>query len=152
MVQLLGSRDELLHVIEREFNADIHVRGNEVTVSGPPAETALVSALFAELIELLGKGTELSPDAVERAAAMLRVEHGVRPAEVLTQGILSSRGRTFYQAELSRYTPHCPYTPSCSEYAARALDKHVTARGSWLTLRRLVRCRPGTRGGSDPVP
>ena len=40
MVSLLGSGDELLHVIEREFNADIHVRGNEITATGNPAETA----------------------------------------------------------------------------------------------------------------
>ena len=43
MVSLLGSGDELLHVIEREFNADIHVRGNEITATGSPAETALVT-------------------------------------------------------------------------------------------------------------
>ncbi len=117
MVQLLGSRDELLSVIEREFNADIHVRGNEITVSGSPAETALVSELFAELIELLSKGAELSPDAVERAAAMLRVERGVRPAEVLTQGILSSRGRTIR-----------PKTLNQKRYAD-AIDKHTIVFG-----------------------
>ena len=49
MVALLGTGDELLHVIEREFAADIHVRGNEITVSGPPSETALVAKLFDEL-------------------------------------------------------------------------------------------------------
>jgi phosphate starvation-inducible PhoH-like protein len=113
MVTLLGSRDELLHVIEREFNADIHVRGNEITVSGAPAETALVGALFAELVELLSKGAELSPDAVERAAAMMRAEHGVRPAEVMTQGILSSRGRTIR-----------PKTLNQKRYAD-AIDKHT---------------------------
>jgi phosphate starvation-inducible protein PhoH and related proteins len=117
MVQLLGSRDELLSVIEREFNADIHVRGNEITVSGTPAETALVSKLFAELIELLSKGAELSPDAVERAASMLRVERGVRPAEVLTQGILSSRGRTIR-----------PKTLNQKRYAD-AIDKHTIVFG-----------------------
>ena len=46
MVALLGTGDEVLHVIEREFAADIHVRGNEITVSGPPSETALVAKLF----------------------------------------------------------------------------------------------------------
>ena len=51
MVGLLGTRDELLHVIEREFSADIHVRGNEITVSGPPAETELISRVFGELLE-----------------------------------------------------------------------------------------------------
>jgi phosphate starvation-inducible PhoH-like protein len=117
MVALLGSRDELLNVIEREFNADIHVRGNEITVSGSPAETALVSELFAELIELLGKGTELSADSVERAAAMLRAERGVRPAEVLTQGILSARGRTIR-----------PKTLNQKRYAD-AIDKHTIVFG-----------------------
>src|SRR5215469_4506921 len=113
MVGLLGTRDELLHVIEREFSADIHVRGNEITVSGPPAETALVDALFAELLELQSKGAELSPDAVERAAGMLRAEHGVRPAEILTAGILSARGRTIR-----------PKTLNQKRYAD-AIDKHT---------------------------
>src|SRR2546421_8154431 len=66
MVSLLGSGDELLHVIERSFRADIHVRGNEITATGNPAETALVTALFDELVELLRKGTDLTADAVER--------------------------------------------------------------------------------------
>jgi phosphate starvation-inducible PhoH-like protein len=102
MVSLLGSRDEMLRVIEREFAADIHVRGNEITVTGRPAETALVSALFEELIELLANGAELSADAVERAAAMLRRERGVRPAEVLTLDILSARGRTIRPKTLNQ--------------------------------------------------
>jgi phosphate starvation-inducible protein PhoH and related proteins len=117
MVALLGSRDELLNVIEREFNADIHVRGNEITVSGAPTETALVSELFAELIELLGKGAELSADSVERAASMLRAERGIRPAEVLTQGILSARGRTIR-----------PKTLNQKRYAD-AIDKHTIVFG-----------------------
>ena len=70
MVGLLGTGDELLHVIEREFSADIHVRGNEITVSGPSAEIGLVGALFSELLELQRSGAELTADAVERAAAI----------------------------------------------------------------------------------
>ena len=113
MVSLLGSGDELLHVIEREFDADIHVRGNEITATGTPAETALVTALFDELVELLRKGTDLTADAVERTAAMLRAERGVRPADVLTVGILSARGRTIRPKTLNqkRYTD--------------AIDKHT---------------------------
>jgi phosphate starvation-inducible protein PhoH and related proteins len=102
MVSLLGSGDELLHVIERDFDADIHVRGNEITATGTPAETALVTALFDELVELLRKGAELNVDAVERTAAMLRAERGVRPADVLTVGILSSRGRTIRPKTLNQ--------------------------------------------------
>ena len=113
MVSLLGSGDELLHVIEREFDADIHVRGNEVTATGTPAETALVTALFDELVELLRKGTDLTADAVERTAAMLRAERGVRPADVLTVGILSARGRTIR-----------PKTLNQKRYAD-AIDKHT---------------------------
>ena len=113
MVSLLGSGDELLHVIEREFDADIHVRGNEITATGTPAETALVTAFFDELVELLRKGTELTADGVERTAAMLRAERGVRPADVLTVGILSARGRTIR-----------PKTLNQKRYAD-AIDKHT---------------------------
>ena len=113
MVSLLGSGDELLHVIEREFDADIHVRGNEITATGTPAETALVTALFDELVELLRKGTDLTADAVEQTAAMLRAERGVRPADVLTVGILSARGRTIR-----------PKTLNQKRYAD-AIDKHT---------------------------
>jgi phosphate starvation-inducible PhoH-like protein len=100
-------------VIEREFSADIHVRGNEITVSGPPAETALVDKLFSELLELQRKGTELTPDAIERAVGMLRAEQGVRPADVLTQGILSSRGRTIRPKTLNQ------------KHYVDAIDKHT---------------------------
>ena len=113
MVALLGTGDELLHVIEREFAADIHVRGNEITVSGPPSETELVAKLFDELLESQRRGADLSPDAVERVAAMLRAEHTVRPADVLTQGILSARGRTIR-----------PKTLNQKNYAD-AIDKHT---------------------------
>ncbi len=116
MVGLLGTGDELLHVIEREFSADIHVRGNEITVSGPLAETDLVGRLFSELLELQRKGAELSPDTIERTLGMLRGDHGepgLRPADVLTQGILSSRGRTIRPKTLNQ------------KHYADAIDKHT---------------------------
>ncbi len=117
MVGLLGTRDELLQVIERELAAtDIHVRGNEITVSGPPRETELVGRLFGELLELQRKGAELSPDAVERTLAMLRGGDGqaaFRPADVLTQGILSARGRTIRPKTLNQ------------KHYADAIDKHT---------------------------
>jgi phosphate starvation-inducible protein PhoH and related proteins len=94
MVSLLGSRDELLHVIEKAFDADIHVRGNEVTITGAAEESARVAALFEELTKLLAGGTELTADGVERVVAMLRKKSGIRPADVLSLGILSARGRT----------------------------------------------------------
>ena len=57
------------------------------------------------------------------------------------------------QREVSARRPGvCRFTPSCSEYAAQAVTAHGAARGGVLTLRRLLRCRPGGRRGADPVP
>lgn len=59
----------------------------------------------------------------------------------------------YYQREISpRRRPCCRFTPTCSAYAVEALETHGALRGSWLTVRRLVRCRPGAAGGADAVP
>lgn len=47
----------------------------------------------------------------------------------------------------------CRYTPSCSHYAVEALQKHGFWRGTWLSVKRVVRCNPWCDGcGEDPVP
>ena len=58
-----------------------------------------------------------------------------------------------YQMFFSAWMPSaCKFYPSCSQYAANAIQLHGARRGSWLALRRLVRCNPFTRGGVDLVP
>ena len=52
----------------------------------------------------------------------------------------------------SRWRPAvCRFYPSCSEYALQAILKYGPLRGSWMALRRLLRCHPFHPGGSDPV-
>ncbi|MGE0601035.1 MAG: membrane protein insertion efficiency factor YidD [Dehalococcoidia bacterium] len=48
--------------------------------------------------------------------------------------------------------PVCRYSPTCSNYSVEALQRHGALRGSWLTVRRLVRCNPWGGRGYDPVP
>ncbi|MGH3695982.1 MAG: membrane protein insertion efficiency factor YidD [Pseudonocardiaceae bacterium] len=59
----------------------------------------------------------------------------------------------FYRRWISpALPPSCRFSPSCSAYAIEALVVHGVLRGSWLTVRRLLRCGPWHPGGVDPVP
>ena len=95
MVSLVGAHDEMLRTIEREFpRLDVHVRGNEVNLTGPREEVSLVETLIDEMLEVIAAGSPINRDAIERSVHMLREQTRERPAEVLTQNIVSSRGRT----------------------------------------------------------
>ena len=59
----------------------------------------------------------------------------------------------FYQVVISpMLPPRCRYTPTCSQYAVEALQKHGAYKGSMLALRRICRCHPFGGSGYDPVP
>jgi putative membrane protein insertion efficiency factor len=77
------------------------------------------------------------------------------PTQLLSRGLaallLALIG--FYRQWISPLLgPRCRFIPSCSAYGLEAISRHGPWRGSWLTLRRLLRCHPFTACGCDPVP
>ncbi|MCW2540670.1 MAG: PhoH family protein [Frankiales bacterium] len=93
MVGLLGPGDELLRLMEARLESEIHVRGNEITVTGEPGDNAIAIRLFEELLALMATGQHLTPDAVARSLGILQADTQHRPAEVLSLNILSRRGK-----------------------------------------------------------
>ena len=71
---------------------------------------------------------------------------------MLKKGIISLI--RFYQKFLSplKWRTHCIYTPTCSEYAVQAISKYVIIKGILLSVWRILRCNPFSKGGYDPVP
>ncbi len=117
VVAVLGVADEFLNIIEREFDAEVHVRGNEVNLSGDRGEVALIERLLDELVTMVRTGQGLTAETVERVIGMLRTETQERPADVLTLNILSNRGRTIR-----------PKTLNQKRYVD-AIDKHTVVFG-----------------------
>ena len=105
VVGLLGSADGNLRALEAGLSADIHVRGNTVTLSGQAADVALAERVISELIAIAAGGQNLSPETVRRSIAMVVGEDGkgdASPAEVLTLDILSRRGKTIRPKTLNQ--------------------------------------------------
>jgi len=101
------------------------------------------------LAEMIGCGNNLflvAPSTFRHVHADGSASHG----RLVDRMIAAIR---VYQREISpKRAPVCHFTPSCSAYAVEALQRHGARRGTWLTVRRLIRCRPGAGRGADPVP
>ncbi|MEU2436898.1 PhoH family protein [Streptomyces rubradiris] len=162
MVTVLGSGDSLLRVIERAFPAaDIHVRGNEISAVGDPVDVALISRVFDEMMLVLRTGQPMTEDAVERSIAMLKAsENGTNdgpetPAQVLTQNILSSRGRTIrpktlnqkrYVDAIDKHTIVFGIGPAGTGKTYLAMAKAVQALQS-KQVNRIILTRPAVEAG-----
>ncbi len=156
MVALLGTRDELLRTIERQFpHTTIHVRGNEFTISGPSADVALVERLLDELLAVIDGGQALGRDAVERSIGMLRAQSTERPADVLTMNIVSSRGRTIrpktlgqkrYVDAIDEHTIVFGIGPAGTGKTYLAMAKAVAALQA-KRVNRIILTRPAVEAG-----
>ncbi|WP_017935626.1 PhoH family protein [Nocardioides sp. Iso805N] len=117
MVSVLGPADEHLGIIESHFDADVHVRGNRITLHGEPHEIALIERVLEEVVQIIRTGQGVSGETVERVIAMLRAETTEKPADVLSLNILSNRGRSIR-----------PKTLNQKRYVD-AIDKHTVTFG-----------------------
>ncbi|MDQ4031945.1 MAG: PhoH family protein [Actinomycetota bacterium] len=154
VLSLLGSRDENLRVIEDLLAADVHVRGNEATLSGAAADVAFAERAFGELLILASRGQQLAPDAVRRTLVML--EQGeAEPAEVLSLDILSRRGRTIrpktlnqkrYVDAIDRYTIVFGIGPAGTGKTYLAMAKAVQALQA-KQVNRIILTRPAVEAG-----
>ena len=102
VVGLLGSADENLRALERALAADLHVRGNAITLSGEPADVALAERVVTELLAVVAGGQPLTQDAIRHSVGMVTGSEDASPAEVLTLDILSRRGKTIRPKTLNQ--------------------------------------------------
>ena len=155
MVALLGPRDEHLALIEKAFAADVHVRGNQITLRGESAEVALAERLLDELVTIIRTGQGITPETVERAIGILRTESHERPADVLSLNILSNRGRTIrpktlnqkrYVEAIDKHTIVFGIGPAGTGKTYLAMAKAVQALQS-KNVNRIILTRPAVEAG-----
>ncbi len=156
MVALLGPRDELLRTMERQFPlVDTHVRGNEMSFTGPAGELEIIDGLVDELLTIVATGQPLNRDAVERSIVMLRSQTAERPADVLTMNIVSNRGRTIrpktlnqkrYVDAIDQHTVVFGIGPAGTGKTYLAMAKAVAALQA-KQVSRIILTRPAVEAG-----
>ena len=94
MVALFGTEDRLLKTLESTYpTVEVHARGNAIVLNGNATQVAAAKVLVEEMIQLIQAGKDLLPQDLTRSAKI--IENGnLKPADVLSQSILSSRGKT----------------------------------------------------------
>jgi phosphate starvation-inducible PhoH-like protein len=157
MVSLLGPGDEYLGIIEGGFEAEIHVRGNRITMRGNPGEVALAERLLDELVTIIRTGQGVTSETVERAIEMLRQETTERPADVLSMNILSNRGRSIrpktlnqkrYVDSIDKNTITFGIGPAGTGKTYLAMAKAVQALQA-KQINRIILTRPAVEAGES---
>ena len=155
MVSVLGPGDAHLGIIERAFDARVHVRGNRVTLSGEPAEIALAERLLDEIVTIIRTGQGVTSETVERIVAMMKVETTERPADVFSLNILSNRGRTIrpktvnqkrYVDSIDKHTITFGIGPAGTGKTYLAMAKAVQALHA-KDVTRIILTRPAVEAG-----
>jgi phosphate starvation-inducible PhoH-like protein len=104
MVALFGSEDRLLKTLESTYpDVEVHARGNSIVLAGKTSQVAAAKQLVEEMIELIQAGQDLLPQDFTRSARMIE-DGAARPADVLSQSIISSRGKTIRPKTLGQKT------------------------------------------------
>ncbi len=162
MMGLLGSRDSLLRLLEEGLAADIHVRGNRVTLKGAAADVALAERTIRELLALQESGSLITPDTVRHTIGMLvdptttgGPTAAESPSQVLGLNILSRRGRTIrpktlnqkrYVDAIDAHTIVFGIGPAGTGKTYLAMAKAVQALQS-KQMNRIILTRPAVEAG-----
>ena len=103
MVQALGANDEVLRLIEDAYPAvELQARGNELAVSGPAADVLRTERLVTEVRTMAANNATVTPQTLAQLIGMLKAQSAIKPADVLSVSILSSRGRTIRPKTLNQ--------------------------------------------------
>lgn len=155
MVNVVGPQDEFLAILERELNADVHVRGNQVTFTGEPGHVARAAEVLTELVTIVRTGQGLTADEVERVVGMVTGPGDAQPSDVLTHNILSSRGRTIrpktlnqkrYVDAIDAHTVVFAIGPAGTGKTYLAMAKAVSALQA-KEVNRIILTRPAIEAG-----
>ena len=152
---LLGSADDNLRALERSLTAELHARGNTVSISGAPADVALAERVVTELTALVARGQTLTPEIVRHSVTMLTGDANESPAEVLSLDILSRRGKTIrpktlnqkrYVDAIDKNTIVFGIGPAGTGKTYLAMAKAVNALQS-KQVNRIILTRPAVEAG-----
>jgi phosphate starvation-inducible PhoH-like protein len=152
MVGLLGQRDELLRLVEESFPVAIHVRGNEITVTGNEAEAERVGRLFEEMVMLVESGHSLDPEGVGRSIEMMKADQ--RPSDVLSTEVLRGRrtvrpktaGQKEYVDAVANHTVTFGIGPAGTGKSYLAVAMAVQALRA-KEMNRIILTRPAVEAG-----